>query len=199
MSSVSILIAYEDILSGAVLKRVLSYFAQKFLILRELHQNGFGYLKKNTPNWNRVAKHIPVLMVTDLDKKNCPPSLIKEWLKDKKHPDFLFRIAVREVEAWLLADSENFASFLNISKAKIPLKPESNQDPKALLLSLVAKCPKRQLKSEMLPVKGGTAKQGPNYNECLIRFVQNHWDVKQAASNANSLKRMLHRLEQFSL
>ena len=197
MSLDPIIIAYEDALSGAILKRVLSEYAPNIIIRLELSRGGFGYLKTNAPKWNRAARNIPVLLLTDLDQKTCPASLINEWVGEPKHPHFLFRVAVREVEAWLLADRENFAAYLNISKDKVPLNPESNQDPKALLLRLVAKSRKRRLKLDLLPVEGGTARQGPNYNEGLIRYVTDHWDVSQAAKNATSLERMIRRLERF--
>ncbi|MDF2210039.1 hypothetical protein L1F28_15070 [Arthrospira platensis NCB002] len=41
------------------------------------------------------------LVLTDLDKSECPLAIINEWLKSQpKHPNLLFRVAVKEVESW---------------------------------------------------------------------------------------------------
>jgi len=44
----------------------------------------------------------------------------KKWLPYPKHPNLLFRVAVKEVEAWLLAHRAAFATFLGISDKLIP-------------------------------------------------------------------------------
>jgi len=43
--------------------------------------------------------------------------------RSRGHPNFLFRVAVREVEAWLLAHREGIARFLGISEHLVPLMP----------------------------------------------------------------------------
>lgn len=50
-----------------------------------------------------------------------------------------FRIAVREVEAWLLADAEQAAGFLAVPLARIPAEPETLPDPKATLIALAGR------------------------------------------------------------
>ena len=52
---------------------------------------------------------------------------------------FLFRIAVREVEAWLIADREALAGFLKIKIMHVPYKPEELVDPKRVLLELATR------------------------------------------------------------
>jgi len=46
---------------------------------------GFGYLKKMINGFNNAAKTAPVLVLTDLDMSECPPTLIQNWLKVRKH------------------------------------------------------------------------------------------------------------------
>ena len=70
--------------------------------------------------FNHGAKGTPFILLTDLDKNECAPMLIQEWLTDPLHPNLIFRVAVHEVEAWILADREAFAPFLGISPAGHP-------------------------------------------------------------------------------
>jgi len=108
MSPIPINLATEDELSEAVLSRLLSD-ARRFAIGRRYRRGGNGYLKSTIAGWNRAATGIPFLVLTDLDTHHCPSELIASWLAAPQHPNLVFRIAVREVESWLLADRTNFA------------------------------------------------------------------------------------------
>ena len=98
--------------------------------------HGYGNIKKKVQSFLEMAKQSYVLLVTDLDTADCPPSLIRNWLgKDPQEAldlpsRLLFRVAVREVEAWLLADRDGLARFLGISVANFFLDPEALSDPK---------------------------------------------------------------------
>ena len=76
------------------------------------------------------------MVLTDLDDGPCPSDLIGGWLTSPRHPNLILRVAVREVEAWLLADAGNLAKFLGIDEARIPAIPEEIRDPKAMLVEL---------------------------------------------------------------
>jgi len=136
-------------------------------------------------------------LVTDLDSAACPGALIKEWLSVPKHENFLFRVAVREIEAWLLADSLGLANFLGVNPASVPKSPEDLPDPKRELVQLAGGSRRKQIRLDIVPRKGSTAQIGPGYNACLGEFVQSAWDVELAARNAKSLERTLNRLSMF--
>jgi hypothetical protein len=114
-------------------------------------------------------------------------------------PRLLFRIAVREVEAWLLADREGIANFLGVAKIKVPQNPEAEHDPKNTLINLARKSRKRRLTIEIVPEPGSRASIGPLYNARLSEFVMEHWDVGNARLSSPSLDRALHRLSLFML
>lgn len=132
--------AVEDRLSGAVLERLLQETEGKLTIGMRITPTGFGKLKKKLPELVRLASNVPVILLTDLDQKDCAPGLINDWLSRGPKPhELLFRVAVREVEAWLLADKQNFADFARIPPAKVPESPELLGDPKQTLLNLVTR------------------------------------------------------------
>lgn len=67
--------------------------------------DGSGYLQTRFEKWMKMAQRSWVLRITDLDRNACVSTLMDSWSHDRKPPEKLvFRIAVREVESWLLAD-----------------------------------------------------------------------------------------------
>jgi len=141
---------------------------------------------------------MPYLILTDLDYEECAPIMIKEWLPETRNPNLIFRIAVREVESWVLADRPGFAKFLGISQNKMPRKPDELLDPKAYLINLAKDSRKRALREDIVPKQGSTAKQGPAYNERLASFVQDAWNPSNARQFSPSLERTIRAIEVFA-
>ena len=187
-------IATEDLLSEVVAEKLLINAPVEFASLMKFRQQGFGYLKKNVRKFNEIARSYPVLLLTDLDSKPCASQLISSWLTIPQNPDFLFRVVVREVEAWLLADREGISEYLNISFSICPGNPDSLIDPKQGLLDLAKRSRRREVKQDLLPAKGSEVSVGLGYNARLSDFVWNHWDVNRAISRSDSLKRAWTRV-----
>ena len=192
-------LAFEDILSEAVLRKILLYSKLPYKVCNCYSRCGFGYLKKAIKGFNEGAAITPFLVLTDLDQRKCAPGLIRNWLDAPKHSNLLFRVAVREVEAWLLADRTNFSKFLGIKRDLIPSPADNIHDPKFFLIKLTKKSRKRNLKYDIIPRKGSTAKQGPNYNQPLIKFVNTQWDIEEAVCNSPSLKSAVNAINTFHL
>jgi hypothetical protein len=195
-------LAYEDDLSMEILLRLLespgvTSSNRHFQVGNLFHGRGYGFLKRNIRGFNKASKGMPYLILTDLDEKECAPILIREWLPEAINPNLIFRIAVREVESWILADRVNFAKFLNISQDKLPMKPDDLPDPKAHLINLAKSSRKRSLRKDIIPRRGSTAKQGPAYNERLVSFVRISWNPSMARQHSPSLERTLKALEVF--
>jgi hypothetical protein len=108
-------------------------------------------------------------------------ALIRDWLSELLPPNLLFRVAVREVEAWLLGDRTNLARFLRVSPALIPTGPEALGDPKTALIALAAKSRRTDIRDPIVPNKGSTARQGRDYNGCLTEFVRGDWDIDSSS------------------
>lgn len=193
-----IYLAVEDALSEAVGRKLIAETLGPHLEVLVLRRGGFGYLKSRLSNLLEMAKRNVVLMITDLDKALGPPTMRTNWLKARKVPEgYVFRIAVREIEAWILADRSAIAELLDIDKKRVPSNVEELEDPKAALLELAKRAP-RQLREEMLPRRGAVASQGLGYNEVLGGFVQTNWSCERAMENSSSLRRAYTRLNERS-
>lgn len=187
----------EDALSQAVLERILHETGRSYAVQTHYNRGGYGYLKRMIEGFNNAAKGIPFLILTDLNATECPPALLQDWLPYPKHPHLLFRVAVREVESWLLADRTGIAKFLGIPKVLVPINPETVNNPKERIIELASRSRKRKLREAIVPSKKGTAKIGPDYNGALRSFVTATWNVEEARNNALSLKRCLDCLSSF--
>ena len=198
MSPIPLHLVIEDELSEVVIRRVLEDTGKGYAIGSTYGRTGFGYLRSTASKWNAAAAAgTPILLLTDLDQHACPPELIAEWLNYACHANFIFRVAVREVESWLLADREGFAQFLGISSVLVPAAPDQVNDPKQTLINLARRSRRSTLKKSIIPREGSTATQGPDYNGCLGDFVRGRWDVNVARSRSPSLSRAWQRVMSF--
>ena len=197
MSPIPINLAVEDDLSEWVLRVLIDYVNREYSIGTTYGRNGFGYLRKTVRGWNTAARGIPFVLLTDLDKATCPADLIQEWLGVPLHPNLIFRVAVREVESWLLADVRNLASYLTVRQSMIPTNCDALDDPKAELVKVANRAKSRDIRERIVPSPGSTAKQGPDYNGCLGVFVRDHWDIGEACAASASLNRAFQRLKTF--
>jgi hypothetical protein len=187
----------EDAVSEAVIQRVLRESRQKYATATIYNRGGNGYLQRVIGGFNNAAKGTPFLVLTDLDKYQCPATLMADWLNVPKHPNLLLRVAVTEVEAWLLADRQGIAAFLGVKPDLVPLSIEQLPNPKQTLVNLACTSRKREIKKDICPGENSTRKVGPNYNPQLVAFVERKWDLVAARANSESLNRLIDRLENF--
>jgi hypothetical protein len=189
-------LVFEDDLSEYVMTRLLDFFEGKYMICNSYSGNGFGYIKKNINGFNQASSGIPFFVLTDLDSYPCPVQLKNEWMQESPKPNFIFRIAVREVEAWLLADIKNLSKFINVSATNFPTNPEQEIDPKRCLINLARRSRKREIREDIVPINDN-ASIGPNYNGRLMDFVFKHWDINLAKENCDSLLSTIKKLDSF--
>lgn len=196
MKPIPIILAVEDQLSEMVARKILKESMPPFMVTQCLGNEGFGYLKAKVNAFNQAARGFPFFVLTDQDS-GCPPDKISDWIQGPLHPNMLFRIAVMEIESWVMADRDAFAKFLEIPLDKIPLQTDTIQNPKQFLLSLAQRSKVYRLRQDLVPPKGATSTQGPNYNGRLCGFVEKQWRVQQAKRHSESLNRALIRLQKF--
>ena len=162
-------------------------------------KHGKQYLLKYMQAYVRAARIEPWVVMIDLDHDaDCPVPVRRNWLlrggAHEPTPLLCFRIAIREVESWLLADRERIAEFLGVPARWVTREPETLDDPKHAIISLVARSRLKRLKSEMLPRPGSFRDVGPAYNSRLIQFVMNRrvgWRPEVAAQSSESLRRAI--------
>lgn len=197
---IPIYLAVEDDLSEWVARRVLSVRPLEYAVGAVFGKTGFGYLKKQAPAFNNAAKGSPFLLLADLDQYPCPAQLIEEWLGQPRHPHLILRVAVREVESWLLGDPRGLSAFLGLKKRFVCQYPERLTDPKAELLKLVMTSPRKLMRESLVwkNESSGNLFQGPDYNATLAKFVLKDWNIQLARKTCSSLNRFclaLDRLE----
>ena len=187
----TVYLAAEDV-PGLAVGRKLVAERPGLTIYREDNAHGSGGLKKKISNFDQMGKNgFPVLLLTDLDTDPCPSSRVNSWLGHTPSRGFLFRVCVREVEAWLLADHEAIGAFLNVTRSMLPREPELLADPKAKLIQLAKTAP-RKIRVGLTPF--GRAAIGPDYNELLAEFIAQKWSIDRAVEHAPSLVRARRRI-----
>lgn len=192
----AIAIATEDELSENVGIRLVKDAGLS--ISMALRKNGNGYLRKSIDNFIAMSNRHPVLVITDLDRIESPERLTEQWFQNRSCPDgLLFHVAIREVEAWLLADHMGIKELLGAKIGKLPSDPELLPDPKAYLLSLAARAP-RDLRDDLVAERNSMASQGFGYNSILGSFVNTLWQPIRAAERSRSLTILLNDLSMLS-
>lgn len=218
MSS-SVAIVVEDELSDRVARRLINHTNRHWTVgvrypLKQLSGglanprnanerrglSGFGQIKVNLPAFNMAAKNRPYLVLTDIDiHVACPGDLWEKWMPGVgKHPNLLFRVAVKEIEAWLLADRLNIADFLEVPISLIPSAIETVADPKLEIVALARQSASDEIKHALVPPVGSSAEVGRSFDSKLIQFVRDHWDIDSAANHSRSLERAVKALQNFS-
>lgn len=191
-----IVLATEDELSEVV-AQVLALEAG-FDTMQSIRKGGFGYLKSNMARFCNLAHTFPVLLLADLDRKVCPAILVKEWLGRNSAPqNLLFRVVVREIEAWLLADHIAMRSLLGAGAGALPRDPDALPDPKRSLLALAAGA-SRAVRSELVAEDGAVASQGIGYNAMLTQLVRERWSPQRASELSPSLAKARARFAELA-
>lgn len=201
-------LAVEDDLSEEVLKRLLRESGKGWDVEfsypppvrgrpRE-PKSGFGYLRANLPAFCRASKEVPHIVLVDLDDAKCPPAKVREWFGGKRRPpNLIFRVAVREVEAWLLADFAGLMDYLHVHNARDVKASELVRYPKEAIVCYAAKSRVSEIRRDMLPFRRRLGAVGPGFTPLMRSFARDIWDVDAAVGNCASLARALAALRAF--
>jgi hypothetical protein len=112
-----------------------------------------------------------------------------------------FRLAVRAIEAWLLADAERMAGFLGVAATSMPREPERLDDPKQTLVHLAGRSRRAAVKKDLVPRPGSGRAVGDAYAGRLADFALDElhgWRPAVAAERAPSLRACLAALSTLS-
>lgn len=198
MDPIYVYIVIEDDLSESVVQKIISRSSKPFDIAVVYGRQGNSWIETRISRFNYYAKGVPVIILTDLDHEDCPPKLKNDWLGQNTEHKLLFAVAVEEVEAWIMADRRSFSNYLNIGLSNIPTDVESIHDPKEFLIELAHKSPYGNIKKDIVPPQESTSVQGPGYNERLTAFVENKWNLIEAAKISPSLDRFVNKINSFN-
>jgi hypothetical protein len=108
-----------------------------------------------------------------------------------------FRIAVRSMESWLIADATRLAEFLEVPLQRIPRDPDTLDNPKTALINLARSSRSRAVREDMTPQEGTTGRVGAGYTSRIVEFASGDWRPIVAARASPSLARCLAALRKW--
>jgi hypothetical protein len=193
-------VAVEGFTDEIVVRRILDFVGLQCGLVRG--KNGKASLLKQLGKYNQAAQYAKWLVVIDLDNDaNCAPDYIQQLLPNPS-TGMLLRIAVQEIEAWLLADRERLATFLGISIKHVPNEPDLETDPKVTLINLARRSRKTKLRDDIVPRQKNSHPIGPGYPGRILEFVEysaSRWRPDAAQENSDSLKRAITALQSWTM
>jgi len=180
----------EGGLDEAVGRRIAGFC--RFSVATVYGKRGFGYVRYKIAGFNAAAIGQPILAIADsMDMgEACPPDTLRRLLPAPS-PKMRFRLAVREIESWLLADQTNLARFLGVSRKEMPSDPEQLPDPKRTLVNLARRSSIRRIRESLIPDPKVGGAEGREYTLTMYRFVREFWDIDASQQNADSLKKAI--------
>jgi hypothetical protein len=194
---VDLVLVAEDELSMAVLRRLLADTGRDFGVTNAIITRGVDVIRMRVPVYLNACRAVPHIVLVDLDRAPCAGDLIDGWGLARAPESLMFRVVVRTVEAWLLADAEGLAEQLQVACVKVPAKPELLEQPKQALVNLARASRKHRIRDEIAPGPDSRSKVGPYYNARLCDFVSQRWSPRRAAEQAPSLAKAMRRLDEF--
>lgn len=196
MTAFQVPLLVEGSTDEAVMRRLLAHVGLE-AGLEYGGGRGKGGVLKMLPALNNMAHSRPVVAVADLDTSfDCAPRARAVWLP---HPNewMCFRIPVREIESWLLADTEGFSEYFKVASTKLPKAVDELGDPKRKIVDLVRSHSKSgRLRKDVVPRDGSGIATGPGYAGRIREFVSEtgKWRPEVAAGNSDSLTRAITAL-----
>ena len=189
-------ILVEGMTDEPVAKRLLMHVG--FAIGDVFGRSGKADLLLRLPNYNQAAhsRFAPWFVLVDLDNDKhvaCAPQALKIWLLQPGE-GMRLRVAVRAIEAWILADTEQLANFLSGAPTRIPIEPEKEIDPKQSLVNAARFSTSRSIREGFVQRQGSGGRVGPRYADLLNTFVENSWRPDEAAKRSESLQKCIRSL-----
>jgi len=154
-------------------------------------------IDQKLPGWNDSAARRPWLVLRDLDHDDqdiCVPGLKSQLLDRPWQYGMCFRLVVRSIEAWLLADHEGFADYFGI-RTHLPDSVDELDYPKNELIEQCRNSTKRDIKQGIPPRAGSGRKLGPDYVALITDFSHGVWKPSRARTRSPSLDRALQDLD----
>lgn len=177
----------------AVARRLLELVGLEIGPVYGLH--GKNLLDRRLHAYNQAARHGKWLVLRDLNgDASCAPELAGRLLP-RPSQGMSFRIAVRALQAWLLADRTHMARFLSVPIHRIPADPDRLINPKLELVNIARRSRRRAIREDLVPAPGTSARVGPGYTSRVIEFATDLWRPLAAANLSGSLARSITSLE----
>lgn len=198
MTTVDLLV--EGDLDERVLRRIIEFSGSKLLVGTVRGKRGKSSVMNLLPKYVAASRFGPVqLALIDLDADApCAAALVQRQTVDIDRTRFAFRVAVREVEAWIMASRSSFADFVGVPVSRIPENVDDITDPKAFLVNVCRTNRKPTLRRQIVPRPQATVAVGPAYNLVLATYVSEEWSPAEAVNHSESLRRCVQAVRTLS-
>ncbi|WP_339933421.1 hypothetical protein [uncultured Brevundimonas sp.] len=196
----SLTIVSEDAPSELLAELIVRYVDPEATITNRLGKQGIGFIAHRLRALNEAARGMRILVIADRDRaENCPIQMIQEWIGGPQHLNLVVRLAEMETEAWIIADRDRLAEFLEIPVNRIPQNPDTLQDAKEALVNLARLSRSSRVRDDMCPLPHAAARVGPAYNQRLDEFLRTRWRAQVAARQSPSLDRAQRRIRELCM
>lgn len=186
----------EGLIDEAVVRRLVEFAGG--IPATIYGKQGKHHLLQHLKGYNRAARLQRWVVLVDLDQDaDCAPPFRGLWLPVAS-PGMCFRVAVREIEAWLMADRDRFSGFIGTSSSRIPRFPDLVDDPKRLVVALALHSRSRIIREELTPRPGSGRVVGSAYTSRMIEYVLDRdagWRPEVAMRASDSLRRCIVSLQ----
>ena len=162
-------------------------------------KRGWQYIRSRIQGFNNSSVGYPILAIVDFmdTSEECPAAIRSNWVQNQ-HENMIFRVAVPEIESWLLADQEGFAQFLGIKRHFVPEQPDIGPDAKFTVMQLASRSPHRLRRDAIVPKEGFSASEGPLYTSEMAAFVRDQWNIERACKGSPSLRATVRSVHDLS-
>ncbi|MBX3024647.1 hypothetical protein KF840_07030 [bacterium] len=185
--------AVEGIVDEAVVRRLIASVGGQAGPV--YGKNGKSALRTQLNGFNNAARHAPWMVLVDLNgEQDCAPLLRASWLPSPARL-LCFRVAVRQVEAWLIADGEALSEYAGVARSQIPKDPERLRNAKVAMVDVARRSRRAAIRRDMVPRQGSGRPVGPAYTSRLIEYAETRWRPAVAAQRSESLRRAIAGLE----
>ncbi len=156
---------------------------------------GSSQIDSGLKRWSQPSNRAAMLVLRDWDDRDsvpCAPALVDK-LAPARPNGLSLRIAVRSLEAWLMADVEAAKRYFGVRR--LPTDPEQLPRPKVVLVAACRKSTRAAIREGMATRGSISGVVGPQFVPIVTEFARDVWDPDRARLNAPSLDRTLRRLE----
>jgi hypothetical protein len=152
---------------------------------RQKSASGKDWLDKRLQAYNAAATYEPFLVLRDLDNDAaCAPTFLKKGAAPAKF--MCFRLVVRSLEAWLMADAQSLGNWLQVKTERIPAAPEGLANPREALLTLARNWASNDIKADLLPSPKSGRQTGPLYASRLQEFIRDSWNIRRVVNSGRA-------------
>ena len=158
---------------------------------RAIVAGGAPKLDQRLPGLIRSAARINWLILRDLDREGCAPDLVRRLFAQGVPSRIGFRVPVRSMESWLLADRTGFSESFSVHRNRLPERPDELENAKRFLVNLCRGSRRSAVRNTIPPRAGSGRAVGPEYVSRISAFARESWSPERAAERSPSLARAM--------